>query len=86
MAIIDLPEGEHEFTYEVDGDTLTDNVHEIVADDSGKKHNKTVIREKDFIDLENELLRDPNDIGNWSYICRASQEFPWFWIQLMFYD
>lgn len=61
IAIVDLPEGEHEFKFLVDGEWKVSTDEPACENDMGTKNNCIKIEDKDFEEFENALLRDPND-------------------------
>lgn len=63
MAIIDLPEGEFEYKFEVDGEWRLNTKDEKKTNEEGHENNVITIDESHFAELENELLKDPNDIN-----------------------
>uniref|UniRef100_A0A2P2I4I8 5'-AMP-activated protein kinase subunit beta-1 n=1 Tax=Hirondellea gigas TaxID=1518452 RepID=A0A2P2I4I8_9CRUS len=61
VAIVDLPEGEFEYKFEVDGEWKVNPSEQKKSGNEG--HNVIIINESDFEELENELLKDPNDVN-----------------------
>ena len=57
MAIVDLPEGEHEYKFLVDGEWRISHAQQVVR----QENNVIKVRQSDFEELENALLTDPND-------------------------
>ncbi|KAK7066257.1 5'-AMP-activated protein kinase subunit beta-2 [Halocaridina rubra] len=64
IAIVDLPEGEHEYKFMVDGEWKVSSEEASVENTLGTKNNCIRIMEKDFEEFENALLKDPNDKEN----------------------
>ncbi|XP_056648437.1 5'-AMP-activated protein kinase subunit beta-1 isoform X3 [Diorhabda sublineata] len=48
VAIIDLPEGEHQYKFFVDGEWKNDPANKIVEDNGGVKNNLIVVKQSDF--------------------------------------
>uniref|UniRef100_A0A0A9YJN3 5'-AMP-activated protein kinase subunit beta-1 n=1 Tax=Lygus hesperus TaxID=30085 RepID=A0A0A9YJN3_LYGHE len=48
VTIIDLPEGEHQFKYCVDGEWMHDPSHKVVETDTGTKSNLIAVKNQDF--------------------------------------
>lgn len=63
VAIVNLPEGEFEYKFEVDGEWRVNPNEEKQINDEGNENNVIAINENDFAELENELLKDPNDVN-----------------------
>ncbi|CAL4121831.1 unnamed protein product, partial [Meganyctiphanes norvegica] len=61
VAIVDLPEGEHEYKFYVDGEWKTNPQEQMVDSSIGTQNNIISIKDKDFEEFENALLKDPND-------------------------
>lgn len=61
VAIVDLPEGHHEYKFFVDGDWKVSNDEAACDNNMGTQNNVITIKERDFEEFENALLRDPND-------------------------
>ncbi|KAK8721822.1 hypothetical protein OTU49_012587 [Cherax quadricarinatus] len=61
VAIVDLPEGEHQYKFLVDGEWKLNWNESAVNNDVGSQNNTITINESDFEEFENALLRDPND-------------------------
>ncbi|XP_018015765.1 5'-AMP-activated protein kinase subunit beta-1 [Hyalella azteca] len=63
VAIVDLPEGKFEYKFEVDGEWKTNPNEEKVVSSDGIENNVISINNADFEELENSLLKDPNDLN-----------------------
>lgn len=61
VAIVDLPEGEHEYKFFVDGEWKTNPQEQTIDSSIGTENNMISIKESDFEEFENALLKDPND-------------------------
>lgn len=61
MAIVDLPEGLHEYKFLVDGEWKVSVADKACTNPMGTENNILTVKESDFEELENALLRDPND-------------------------
>lgn len=61
VAIVDLPEGRHEYKFMVDGEWKLNGNEAICSSDLGTENNTITISDSDFEEFENALLRDPND-------------------------
>lgn len=61
VAIVDLPEGMHEYKFLVDGEWKVMQGEAEVTNTMGTKNNVITISDTDFEEFENALLRDPND-------------------------
>ncbi|KAK3854499.1 hypothetical protein Pcinc_011339 [Petrolisthes cinctipes] len=61
VAIVDLPEGVHEYKFLVDGEWKVVQGEAEVSNAMGTKNNVISITDTDFEEFENALLRDPND-------------------------
>lgn len=48
VTIIDLPEGEHQYKFYVDGEWKNDLSSKVVEDDSGTKNNMITVKKSDF--------------------------------------
>ncbi|XP_037794633.1 5'-AMP-activated protein kinase subunit beta-1-like isoform X1 [Penaeus monodon] len=71
VAIVDLPEGHHEYKFLVDGEWKY-NENEAACDNNiGSLNNVITIKESDFEEFENALLRDPNDKNDKTYGVQA---------------
>lgn len=68
---MDLPEGHHEYKFLVDGEWKY-NENEAACDNNiGSLNNVISIKESDFEEFENALLRDPNDKNDKTYGVQA---------------
>ncbi|KAF2368129.1 AMP-activated protein kinase glycogen-binding domain, partial [Trinorchestia longiramus] len=63
VAIIDLPEGDFEYKFEVDGEWKINPNEEKITNKEGIENNLIKIKDTDFEELENHLLKDPNDLN-----------------------
>ncbi|XP_068246980.1 5'-AMP-activated protein kinase subunit beta-1-like [Palaemon carinicauda] len=61
IAIVDLPEGHHEYKFYVDGEWKVSSDEASCDNNMGTKNNIITIKDQDFEEFENALLRDPND-------------------------
>ncbi|XP_071517669.1 5'-AMP-activated protein kinase subunit beta-2 [Panulirus ornatus] len=61
VAIVDLPEGHHEYKFLVDGEWKVNQNEAACNNNMGTQNNTISISESDFEEFENALLRDPND-------------------------
>ncbi|KAG7153476.1 5'-AMP-activated protein kinase subunit beta-1-like [Homarus americanus] len=61
VAIVDLPEGQHEYKFLVDGEWKMNQNEKSCTNEVGTQNNTITINESDFDEFENALLRDPND-------------------------
>lgn len=61
VAIVDLPEGQHQYKFLVDGEWRLNQNENACTNDLGSQNNTITINESDFEEFENALLRDPND-------------------------
>lgn len=61
VAIVDLPEGSHQYKFLVDGEWKVSPGEAAVDNAMGTQNNMITINEADFEEFENALLRDPND-------------------------
>ena len=61
IAIVDLAEGKHEYKFFVDGEWKVNTSDIACANDLGTDNNIITIKDSDFEELENALLKDPND-------------------------
>ncbi|KAB7495642.1 5'-AMP-activated protein kinase subunit beta-1 [Armadillidium nasatum] len=61
VAIVDLPEGHHEYKFLVDGEWKVSVADKACTNPMGTENNILTVKESDFEELENALLRDPND-------------------------
>lgn len=48
VTIIDLPEGEHQYKFCVDGEWKNDPASKLVEDESGIKNNLITVKKSDF--------------------------------------
>lgn len=48
VTIIDLPEGEHQYKFFVDGEWKNDPASNLVEDESGIKNNQITVKKSDF--------------------------------------
>lgn len=74
MTIIDLPEGEHQFKYYVDGEWKNDAATKVIEDDIGEKNNLISVRKSDF-EVFQALDKDSENSGN-DLQKEYSQEIP----------
>lgn len=61
VAIVDLPEGSHQYKFLVDGEWKVSAGEAACDNGMGTQNNMITINEADFEEFENALLRDPND-------------------------
>lgn len=61
VAIVDLPEGSHQYKFLVDGEWKVSPGEAAVDNAMGTQNNMITINDADFEEFENALLRDPND-------------------------
>ncbi|KAK8389699.1 hypothetical protein O3P69_008996 [Scylla paramamosain] len=61
VAIVDLPEGSHQYKFLVDGEWKVNQGEAACDNGMGTQNNVITINEADFDEFENALLRDPND-------------------------
>ncbi|XP_063703049.1 5'-AMP-activated protein kinase subunit beta-1 [Culicoides brevitarsis] len=74
VTIIDLPEGEHEYKFYVDGEWKHDAKLKHVDNDAGTKNNMISVRRSDF-EVFQALAKDSEDTGNHEQR-EYSQEIP----------
>ncbi|CAH1174184.1 unnamed protein product [Phaedon cochleariae] len=48
VTIVELPEGEHQYKFQVDGEWKNDNANRIVEDEGGARNNLIVVKKSDF--------------------------------------
>lgn len=61
VVIVDLPEGDHEYKFLVDGEWKVNAGDKACSNTMGTENNVLSVKESDFEELENALLKDPND-------------------------
>ncbi|MCL4149479.1 UNVERIFIED_CONTAM: hypothetical protein GTU68_007588, partial [Idotea baltica] len=61
VVIVDLPEGNHEYKFLVDGEWKVNTGDKACSNALGTDNNVLAVKESDFEELENALLKDPND-------------------------
>ncbi|XP_074038127.1 5'-AMP-activated protein kinase subunit beta-1 [Leptinotarsa decemlineata] len=61
VAIVDLPEGEHQYKFYVDGEWKNDPSNKVVEDDSGAKNNLITVKQSDF-EVFQALAKDSENI------------------------
>ncbi|KAG5875358.1 hypothetical protein JTB14_027679 [Gonioctena quinquepunctata] len=61
VAIVDLPEGEHQYKFYVDGEWKNDMSSKIVEDDGGAKNNMITVKQSDF-EVFQALAKDSENI------------------------
>ena len=61
VCIVDLPEGSHEYKFLVDGEWKVNTSENYCTNKLGTENNVVSVKESDFEELENALLKDPND-------------------------
>lgn len=71
VAIVDLPEGHHEYKFLVDGEWKYNESEAACDNNIGSLNNVISIKESDFEEFENALLRDPNDKNDKTYSVQA---------------
>ena len=61
VAIVDLPEGSHQYKFLVDGEWKLNQGEAACDNGMGTQNNVITINQADFDEFENALLRDPNN-------------------------
>ncbi|CAH1369881.1 hypothetical protein MTP99_011370 [Tenebrio molitor] len=75
VTIIDLPEGEHQYKFYVDGEWKNDPSNKTVEDDSGVKNNLITVKKSDF-EVFQALDKDSENVNNDSTQKEFCQEIP----------
>lgn len=75
VTIIDLPEGEHQFKFYVDGEWKHDPKLKNVENDVGSKNNMVSVRRSDF-EVFQALAKDSEDTGTGEQKNEYSQDIP----------
>lgn len=81
VTIIDLPEGEHEFKFCVDGEWKCDPTNKIIDNGLGSKNNVVTVKNTDFevfqaLDMDSENSSTSNQASEYSQEIPALQK-PW---------
>lgn len=63
VTIIDLPEGEHQYKYYVDGEWKNDPGNKVVETEEGTKNNLITVKQSDF-EVFQALDKDSENAGN----------------------
>ncbi|XP_076035176.1 5'-AMP-activated protein kinase subunit beta-1 [Oratosquilla oratoria] len=61
VAIVDLPQGKHEYKFLVDGEWKFNENEGTTESGLGTRNNVVTVEAKDFEEFENDLLKDPED-------------------------
>ena len=71
---MDLPEGQHEYKFLVDGEWKVSTEEAACNNNIGTKNNIITIKDQDLEEFENALLRDPNDKNKLESSGKSSQK------------
>lgn len=75
VTIIDLPEGEHQYKFFVDGEWKNDPGNKLVEDDNGAKNNMITVKKSDF-EVFQALDKDSENVNNDPSQKEFSQDIP----------
>ncbi|XP_044254460.1 5'-AMP-activated protein kinase subunit beta-1 isoform X2 [Tribolium madens] len=75
VTIIDLPEGEHQYKFYVDGEWKNDPGNKMVEDETGVKNNLITVKKSDF-EVFQALDKDSENVNNDPSQKEFSQEIP----------